>query len=178
MGMFGSPLSGHHRLKERGRRHLHLGDNGPRRRLSGLAVVVGGSSRHDRRVRLPNRILSAPLGLTDCRVRPVPNISKPYRTISSRPRWRVVARRRLPRGVCRAATIINPPRPSKYIPDRRRLPIQIVALQSARTEGRLAKVDPDLALQHPTHDFWFHHIPALSRIFLHRARISNPRSGQ
>src|SRR5271169_6773850 len=29
---------------------------------------------------------------------------------------------------CRAATIINPPRPSKYIPDRQRFPIQIVAL--------------------------------------------------
>jgi len=32
---------------------------------------------------------------------------------------------------CRAATIINPLRPSKYIPDRQRFPIQIVALHLA-----------------------------------------------
>ena len=34
---------------------------------------------------------------------------------------------------CRAATIINPPRPSEYIPDHRRLPIQIVTLDTTKT---------------------------------------------
>jgi len=42
---------------------------------------------------------------------------------------------------CRAATIINPPRPSKCIPDRRRLPIQIVALHTAEEREYIPEIE-------------------------------------
>jgi hypothetical protein len=153
-----------------------------------LVCLLSVHDDHAKSIRVPERVFTTPI---------IP--MKTYRDLFGNQCRRLVA----PSGdltLWGDATIEDSGQPEAAVPDAREVPAAdlpdecLVYLMGSRycetdrlthhprdrprRRARLAKVDPDLAIQPWTRDFWFHHIPALSRIFLHRARISNPRSGQ